>query len=507
MDKTSHFGELLKDLLRDLLSKTKIKFKQEKSSEIIATLFLYNEIMKLKNNIHVIFFDIDFTAFDHTHFKVRPLTIYAMKQLKEKGYKLCISTSRGFDEIREIDKEFVELCDAIVCLAGAYILVDGQVITKPIDKNLVNKIIRLLDNNNIPYRYATIDGKGYLSESSEFIYDLFYKYYHMVPSEKKYEGEDVLQIMYYGADKDFHDKLRMISNKIDVINMKYNNEISSKSSNKGDIIEEVCLRLHEDPKSVMSFGDSENDLSLLTKSCFGVAMGNACDELKKVADYICENEDNDGIYKTFVKYGFIEEYKQINKEVFNDIKNTITNYYINYKDDIAKVSEMFVDTIQNNGIIQLFGINKHEQFCQEFFYRSGGLVYFHKITNPSINTLEKINKIEKNDLFVLVCNEGNEKEIVDLAKYAKRNNHKVIVFVEEKGSADPNLFDLIIVFDNHNKSYEYTLNNTLAQLINASTYSLLKNRNIKPLIFLSNNIENSKSYNEEILKKYEGRII
>lgn len=463
--------------------------------------------MELKNKIKIIFFDVDFTSFDHVHFGVRPLTIYAAKELKRKGYKLCISTSRGFDELEHVNKEFVDLMDAVVCLAGAYIKTKDGIITKPINQKDVSEVIKYLDENNIIYRYATDSGVGYLSQTNSGIDDLFYRYYHMIPDVKKFENESVLQIMYYGADEKIHSELRGISCNLDVINMKYNNEIFSKSVNKGLVIKEVCSILNVDYGLAMAFGDSENDLPLLENAYFGVAMENGVDSLKKEAEYICESQDKDGIYNTFLKYGFIEPYDEKNKEVFDDIKYSLINYSNKRINDINLIANEFVNTIINNGVIQLFGLDKHEQFVQEIYYRSGGLVPFHKIVDLDINNLENNYKIDVNDSFFLVSENGMEKEIVELAEYAKKNNHKVMLLVESLDDGiNKELFDCVVYFGKTDKVYKYTLNNTLAELINIKTYSLLKDKGIEPLIFFSNNLENSKEHNETMLSLYEGRI-
>ena len=45
----------------------------------------------------------------------------------------------------------------------------------------------------------------------------------------------------------------------------------------------------------MAFGDGGNDLPMVRDAAVGVAMGNACDELKAVADYITSSVDEDGV--------------------------------------------------------------------------------------------------------------------------------------------------------------------------------------------------------------------
>lgn len=50
-----------------------------------------------------------------------------------------------------------------------------------------------------------------------------------------------------------------------------------------------------DPSHTMGCGDEENDLDLITRTAFGVAMGNALPHVKAEADYIAPTNDEDGV--------------------------------------------------------------------------------------------------------------------------------------------------------------------------------------------------------------------
>jgi Cof subfamily protein (haloacid dehalogenase superfamily) len=52
------------------------------------------------------------------------------------------------------------------------------------------------------------------------------------------------------------------------------------------------------------FGDSRNDLSALVYAGFGVAMGNAPDEVKKSADYVTGTFEEDGVALALERLGF-----------------------------------------------------------------------------------------------------------------------------------------------------------------------------------------------------------
>ena len=47
--------------------------------------------------------------------------------------------------------------------------------------------------------------------------------------------------------------------------------------------------------NIISFGDSHNDISMLEVSGIGVAMANADDDVKAVADIVTLSNNNDGV--------------------------------------------------------------------------------------------------------------------------------------------------------------------------------------------------------------------
>lgn len=65
---------------------------------------------------------------------------------------------------------------------------------------------------------------------------------------------------------------------------------------------EYCEKYDIDIMSVLSFGDSNNDLELLEKSGRGVAVKNATAEAVEVSDYITKSNDEDGVAHYIEKY-------------------------------------------------------------------------------------------------------------------------------------------------------------------------------------------------------------
>ena len=50
-----------------------------------------------------------------------------------------------------------------------------------------------------------------------------------------------------------------------------------------------------DSRQCIAFGDSRNDLEMIRWAGCGIAMGNACQELKDCADLVCGNSWENGI--------------------------------------------------------------------------------------------------------------------------------------------------------------------------------------------------------------------
>lgn len=82
-------------------------------------------------------------------------------------------------------------------------------------------------------------------------------------------------------------------------------EVIKKESNKYHGLVEIAKIYGISEDQIMGFGDSMNDYELVRDSYVGVAMGNAVDEVKKVAKYVTDTNDNHGIRKALKKYGVI----------------------------------------------------------------------------------------------------------------------------------------------------------------------------------------------------------
>ena len=55
---------------------------------------------------------------------------------------------------------------------------------------------------------------------------------------------------------------------------------------------------------VIAFGDAGNDIDMIRFAGLGIAMGNASDDLKAVADFITATNEEDGVAKVLENFVF-----------------------------------------------------------------------------------------------------------------------------------------------------------------------------------------------------------
>lgn len=83
-----------------------------------------------------------------------------------------------------------------------------------------------------------------------------------------------------------------------------NMEISPKGISKESGVRKVCDRLGIGMDQVIAIGDNMNDYRLIRAAGLGIAMGNADEQLKRVADAFTDTNERDGVAKAIKRYLF-----------------------------------------------------------------------------------------------------------------------------------------------------------------------------------------------------------
>lgn len=82
-------------------------------------------------------------------------------------------------------------------------------------------------------------------------------------------------------------------------------EIVDKSVTKGNAVNIFMSLYNILPEQAIAFGDNYNDTGMLTEVGFSVVMGNAPQDVKKLASKVTSSNDDDGIYNALLDMGLI----------------------------------------------------------------------------------------------------------------------------------------------------------------------------------------------------------
>ena len=235
----------------------------------------------MSENNKLIFLDVDATLYSKEQRLVPESTIKAIHAAQKNGHKVLINTGRP---LVYFEKEILDIgCDGYLCSNGVHILLDGETIYhKTVPETIVEQIKRICEENNI---YGTFEG-----EKCSYFRD------HNVDFHPHYG------FMITG----FVDALDSISDTMDYIRIDDTQyEILLKNHDKGTGLTYVADHLNISTDDCYAFGDSNNDISMFKAAGHGIAMGNACDELKEIAEYVTDSVNDDGIYHAFEHYHLI----------------------------------------------------------------------------------------------------------------------------------------------------------------------------------------------------------
>lgn len=267
--------------------------------------------MSNKLNIKIAFFDIDGTL-TNSNQEITNKTIETLKKVYEKGIEIVLCSGRTNTYVCKYLKQISGARYAISS-NGAEIYDyenNENIFTNEMSFLNVKSLWDYCENNKLSAVLNTVN-KRYSNK------------YTIRPDEKIFidsidflNNENIFQIVV--ADNNY-DKMKKLSNlidcleKTDIINYShdYLNKIESGNHwfdivktnvNKGNAIKFLLNKLNIDSKEAVCFGDSVNDVDMFNVCEIKVAMGNALDEIKDMASYITDTNDNEGISKFFDKY-------------------------------------------------------------------------------------------------------------------------------------------------------------------------------------------------------------
>lgn len=143
--------------------------------------------------------------------------------------------------------------------------------------------------------YIKIDAEACnvtINEVSDFVKAINFPFNKFLLSGKPEHMAEVEKIM----AKEFGDRLNVFRSDPFYV------ELLPRYVDKGVAVEKLVKHLDIQREKVICIGDSYNDLPMLRFAGMGVAMGNAQQEVKEIADYVTASNDEDGIVNVIDKF-------------------------------------------------------------------------------------------------------------------------------------------------------------------------------------------------------------
>lgn len=246
-----------------------------------------------------VFFDMDGTLWNQK-MQIPMSTVTALRALRANGHYAFICSGRSRASIcapRLLDIGF----DGILAGCGVYAEYAGSILYEHrLTPAQCQELLAVVDELGIP---VIIEGsRDLFADMQMFANDRYVAYLkkelgeHMRDRHEMTE-DDPISKMSVECNADAKGQLQaVLGGKYELVFHESSIvEILPKGFSKATGIQKACEMLGIDHADTYAFGDSANDLEMLTFVAHGVAMGNASADAKAAAEYVTTDIDADGI--------------------------------------------------------------------------------------------------------------------------------------------------------------------------------------------------------------------
>lgn len=252
-------------------------------------------------------FDMDgtFLKSDHTY---NPAILTLIDNLKAKGHRFGLATGRPKFAIEPLFKNAFDHFDVIITNNGCEYYTenfDNRVNIGGLEDEtveLVANIVRENDGNLISFDkvgfiadYET-QQTGQLSKISQMRIGKDLLDYSRHHSKLMVYGESHFLDALSDIFSDYREHIDFMKSQDDLL------EIVPLGVNKGNALNMYIEAQKYNDYEVYTFGDNFNDIDLLKAGDIAVAVDNAVEPLKEIADHIIESNDEDAIYNFLHKF-------------------------------------------------------------------------------------------------------------------------------------------------------------------------------------------------------------
>jgi Cof subfamily protein (haloacid dehalogenase superfamily) len=271
----------------------------------------------LKNNRYkLLVIDIDGTLINREGF-ISPENEEALASARGRGIVVALSTGRTVKSCRKIIEQ--------LSLDGYHIFFDGALVSdcsntehvhiKPIDKSLVTEMVAYARTHNIDIELASAtqyfaERETWSTDIKRCIFDIDTTLGDLsLPCERESiirmdivvtnskQNEKAVDFMSYFEDRIMFSQ----AHSPQLPDVTFINVLSQGTS-KGEALKALAVHTDVTLDEVVAVGDWVNDIALLTTAGLGIAMGNAHDDLKAVADHVTLDVEEHGLASAIIEF-------------------------------------------------------------------------------------------------------------------------------------------------------------------------------------------------------------
>ncbi|HFK1529286.1 MULTISPECIES: Cof-type HAD-IIB family hydrolase [Bacillus] len=261
----------------------------------------------------MIVLDLDDTLLrdDHT---ISPRTKEALMTAQEQGVKVVLASGRPTFAMRTIAKELhlEEYGSFILSFNGAKIInckTDEELFSSTLPPEIVHSLYDISKEENVWIHtyigddiiteknnsYTEIEGQITGMPIVE-VNNLKESVQQPVVKVLMVENPEHLQTVEAKLQKQLEGQLSVMRSKPFFL------EFTEAGVTKGTSLNKLIQKLGIKREEVIAMGDSYNDQAMIEFAGLGVAMGNAPDDIKEIANYVTDTNMNDGVAKVVEKF-------------------------------------------------------------------------------------------------------------------------------------------------------------------------------------------------------------
>lgn len=240
---------------------------------------------------------------------LHPRTIEAVKYASEKGHKVCIATGRNYCAAINFYKQ-LDLDTYLITSNGASVTLPSDsafAISHPLKLSIVQSLIQDgLKTYLANAYYHTMDYMGVHEHHDELVAQLFSTQCAVEIKDLSMIDHDIFSITMIAKPDKTADLVQFLSN----YDVEINQWVSHESIEFIEIMAKGCDKLLGvqilqekygiSNESTHTLGDGGNDIGMVTYASNGVAMANACEELKAVANHVLSLDNTQGAVGEYI---------------------------------------------------------------------------------------------------------------------------------------------------------------------------------------------------------------